>query len=289
MGSRGMSDDDEYELKVEEPDDGPFDPAAAAAAPYLQKAAEKVEITERTTPKLPRWPLVTGVFFFPWYLTTLATWIYLTIAFSVAGFVVGFIIYVMIVVMVPTFGVALAVPTAMLLAAVLSYASASYLCVIQETSGGAETVEEWPSAGWREWFWTLPSTLGVAIATFLLASAIDKLLFTNSWFLICTVWFLLYPVMQLSVLEADSLTVPFSKPIWMSLWKQKWSWIIFFAETCLMIAAILVLTMLAASINPFLAAIILGPLLATFLLIYARLLGRLAWCITAAMNVRKKS
>ena len=82
-------------------------------------------------------------------------------------------------------------PGGVVVLGLLSYSSAAYLCVIQETANGAHRVEDWPSSAWREWFWTLPSTLGLLTLAGVIGFAVCRLTEVNSVLLFFPIVFLM--------------------------------------------------------------------------------------------------
>jgi hypothetical protein len=86
-------------------------------------------------------------------------------------------------------------------------------------------------------------------------------------------------VFDLSALESGSAFMPYSRLIWRSLVNLCWAWLLFYGLTIGVGLALGKALELAYSRAPWLALLAAGPALATLVLIYARLLGRLAWRI----------
>lgn len=163
----------------------------------------------------------------------------------------------------------------------LASASASLLTVLQETAHGVDAIEDWPDAMFLDWmfqgFFLLTSTVasmmpGLAIAWALGYTSLAKgaLLAASS--------FAFYPIILLSMLEADSPIMPWSPPILASLFRKWWAWAIFYLETAVLLVAIEVLDLLAARSGRLSLVLIMVPVAVAGLFVYFRLLGRLALC-----------
>jgi len=145
--------DDELEFELEEPVERPtFQPVHIDA--YRDRP-----LIEVTLPPPPRWPMLTGVFNFPWYRQSLIPWMMISVAFTLAGLAVTLCYFFL---SGPSFivGRVIALPAGILTAAAASYTSNVFLTVIERTSDGYDGIEEWPLPDWREGFWTLPQTIG---------------------------------------------------------------------------------------------------------------------------------
>lgn len=115
----------------------------AAEAKFREREAEKLGPT--------RFPMVVGVFDFPWRLSTLASLLPMSVMLTIAaGMQVFFFTYGVQagLVGVRTIGVAAFLATVM----ALCYATACCVTVIQETANGTVSIEEWPAVlNWKEW------------------------------------------------------------------------------------------------------------------------------------------
>ena len=109
-------------------------------------------------------------------------------------------------------GRVIALPTGVVVAAVLGYVSVLFLGIVESTSTGYTDVDSL-QGDWRDWFWTLPSTLGMlAIAAFIgwIFSLVTPV---SVWMLIGLSALVLYPYLQLSSLETGSPLSPLSLPV----------------------------------------------------------------------------
>jgi hypothetical protein len=165
------------------------------------------------------------------------------------------------------------------LAFALSFASAWCLAVIEQTSLGYDTIEEWPMMDWRERFCTFPTTLGMLGVALAIGGGIQALGIAPSPYAMLTVAFFLYPVLLLSALENGSPLSPLSRVIRRSLVNVWWAWGLFYVETGVLLVVWALAVVPEFPYQPFAVTLFAMPPLAAIFLIYARLLGRLIWCI----------
>jgi hypothetical protein len=173
-------------------------------------------------------------------------------------------------------GRVIALPTGILLYVAISYASAYYLGLIESTSRGETNPDESLRGDWRDWFWLVPSTVGMFAA----AAGIGYLLslpFPNArWEVIGITTLLLYPNMQLSCLETGSPLSPFSLPILSTLGTRSLMWVSLYGIS--FVGAVLLSTVAKSSWRdpPYFTVMVMGPLITIALLIYGLLLGTAA-------------
>jgi hypothetical protein len=176
-------------------------------------------------------------------------------------------------------GRVVALPTGIIVAAALGYLSVCFLGIIESTSTGHTNVDSL-EGDWQEWFWTLPSTLGMLA----LAAAVGWILSlvspTSVWLLIGLCALVLYPVFQLSSLEAGSAVVPLSLPVALSFVKHPLGWFVVYAASFALANVLWFLGRATWRDPPYVAILIVGPLAAIALFFYAWLLGQLAHLIS---------
>jgi hypothetical protein len=180
-----------------------------------------------------------------------------------------------------------ALPTGVVVFATLSYLSAIFLSVIETTSTGRTEVDSLPG-DWRDWFWTLPSTLGMLAVAAFIGWFLSLGVPLNVWLLIALCGLLLYPILQLSSLETGSPLAPLSLPVLQSIARHPFGWFTFYAVTFAMANMLWVAARLAWRDPPYSTILIMGPLVALALLFYAWLLGQLAFLISSD-NTDKES
>lgn len=177
-----------------------------------------------------------------------------------------------------TAGRVIAASLGMVTAAVLGYLSVLFLSVVESTSTGRTSVDSLQGE-WQEWFWTLPSTLGMlAIAAFigwLLSVAFSA----NVWFMIAACAVLLYPILQLSSLETGSPFTPLSLPVLASIVKHPLGWFVVYAISFALANSLWLAARMAWHDPPYITVVIIAPLATIALFFYAWLLGQLAQLI----------
>jgi len=246
---------------------------------YLQEAKLKHEEKQRDdSPPPTKLPMVVGVFEFPWYLQSLGAWIPMSLMMLVAGGMMAyFVVYGLQMggVGVRTVGISACMATAFAFA----YASACCLTVIEETGSGRNVIDEWPNAlDWKEWAWGLVFMLIMLLESAFVAF-IPTVGFTPwSWLPFVFLTIAIFPYVVLSSLEADTM-VPVSKAVFQSLSKNTVAWLVFYGCYFGVWLVWLTVSIVAGFIVLWGAVLVSMPLFAAMLLIHARLLGRLAWCI----------
>lgn len=166
----------------------------------------------------------------------------------------------------------------------MGFALAHCRSIVEETAYGADTIENWPPFDWKGWL----VTFLLAAVVFFEALAISYVLAIPRLFgsalpmLVLT--FLLFPVFVLSSLENDNPLVPVAMPVLRSFQTVWWAWWLFYVITALLLVGWMGVTLLALIAQPYLSVLVSGPLLAAVMMIYARLLGRLAWCASQEEN-----
>lgn len=256
----------------------------SAEQEYLESARARGLVREVSVAKPPRWTFFTGVFSYPWRGVNLSRWTAMSFGLSVAGWAslrtleyLGLMDGLLTNLAVQ--GVVLAMFTIIILLAVLSFAAASCQAAIQDTSDGHDLPQEASLPEWDHWVFTFlawfslaagaaalgfPLSLAIGPAAFLIAGA------------------LLFPILLLSAMEADSFFVPYSPAVLRTLGEFWQGWLMFYLLTTGMFALWVVGFDLAATQAPYLTVVLSGPVLAAMMLIYARLLGRLAWRASGA-------
>jgi len=170
----------------------------------------------------------------------------------------------------------IALPTGVLVILGLSYASACYLGILESTSHGHTTPDDQLQGDWRDWFWSLPSTLGMFALATAVGYGLGQLAPDNTWVIVdITIW-LLYPILQLSSLETGSPLLPFSVPVLRSLGTRVLAWMLFYGVSFLLMFIVGALAKAAWRDPPYVTMLLLGPIATVALLVYGWMLGQLA-------------
>jgi hypothetical protein len=168
--------------------------------------------------------------------------------------------------------------------------SVSMLAILQDTAGGKDEIESWPDLNFLDWILDaiyLPAALfaaalpGLAVGEILTMAAGGSLVAALPMAVAASL-FLLFPVLMMSMLEAESPIGIFSSPVARSLSVATHRWIQFYglaAALCLIAFGIWQVRRLEYLLLNFFAAVttvVAG-------MIYFRLLGRLTWCCQEAV------
>jgi hypothetical protein len=259
----------------------PVDPRTALAQQYLKKAeAELAEKEAAQPPSRRRAQSGSGstrpfslslapstlihILLSAFSLTFAALAVTLTYHMLHVNFVVGRVI---------------ALPSGIITAAALSYLSVCFLDVIESTSIGHTNVDAL-QGDWRDWFWTLPATVGMLAVAAAVGWILSLVLPVNVWFLIALCALLMYPVFQLSSLEAGSPVVPLTLPVVQSIPRRPLAWFVVYAISFAVVGALSFVGRVAWRDPPYATILVLGPLVAVALFFYAWLLGQLAHLIS---------
>lgn len=172
-------------------------------------------------------------------------------------------------------GLVMGLPTLLITLIGGGYVSACLLAVVEDTANGCDQVQEWPESDWRDWAFTLRLPLMAALGSFAAGSLFSWL--AGQWNLAADLAALVvFPVLILSMLESGAALAPISAAILSTCLRFWWVWAIFYAETGLALIAVAWLLRWIAGQS--LSVCLCGaPPLVYFMLVYARLLGRLAW------------
>jgi DNA-directed RNA polymerase subunit M/transcription elongation factor TFIIS len=249
----------------------------------IEKAEKEREGQEQERPKLPRQPLWTGVFrFLPYGHTTLVLafiavifWmIAVTTAFGYSyGAQGGLGVFI-------AMGCSVAVLSMVLTGG--AFAAVAGLRLLQDTAAGIDEIETWPDLSFLDWCleavfvavaFAYSMTPGIVLAWIMTKVGIPP---TVGLIVSMVSLFALFPVVLLSLMEADSLTAPLTKPILASLQKERSHWCVFYVESVAILIIILVAGLLVY-LESWLALFLAALVWSFCWLVYFRLLGRLAW------------
>jgi hypothetical protein len=249
-----------------------------------QRTGKPMQIDHRGRPIMPRWPLVSGVIPFLFSRSVPVVWLLLSLAFAGSTWVLmtGIAMAAGAGAFVGVFMIAGGSATVMICTA------AAYSCLLQiimESSEGNRTVYHWPA--FTDWLVSL-LWIGVAVPMSALPGAaighipglsddprVTPLLSAVSVLI-------LLPIIILSQLDINSPAGILSGRILTSLWRCPFSWMFFYFEIAAMAAICGGATYLVEEHYPN-AALWLMLLYMAALILFARLLGRLAWRLAEAM------
>ena len=230
----------------------------------------------------PEWTFFSGVTNFLNRPEVLVRWIFSSIGFCLMGWLVALCVHFYVtdtILALPFF----VLPLIWIGIMTLSYAAASSTPILLETAAGNDKIEGWPEPVMKEQAVDLVYLSFLLIVAEVLSFLLGQLvgiLFGPQWLIWLVLTFLLYPIVLLSSLEANSPYVPLTWPILKSLQKVGWAWGVFYGLSfglTLAWALPAVWLLGRSGWTQFIGMVFLAPLLAGWCFLYARLLGRLAW------------
>lgn len=227
----------------------------------------------------PPWPLVKGVFDFPWYLHSWPRWV---------GFTLGGTVVAVVGVRASQLILAGGLSTVIggILAAIamgigfiwLMFTSNAVLTTVAETASGMDAIEDWHRDEWvdrlPDLFFLINSFAWAGVAGLGLDAAL-----TACGLPPCTGilvgFFLFHPIVLLSMLETASFLIPASVPVLESMFTVWWGWLQFYVLSAVLDAAAILIAAGLFYVAGMRAVYLLPLLIVTWYLIYFRLLGRL--------------
>jgi hypothetical protein len=275
-------------------DDIQLAPASAPMPPpilpsTIARGSVQIETEHEDVVPPPRnaslyWAFTHNVFQFPFRLYSLTQWIISSLGLAASAectvlSVMGFLSMSMAgALQGGVFGIA---------ACILSIFSLSYLtgCFIDIAVNAAHNIDkasDWPNPDHRErllafiravWTATLAGTMAAG------GAAICALAGDVFYITFFPLFGLLFPILLLAGLEADSLFWPVSWPIFRSLRRAWHAWVMFYLISGALGFACGLVSVALFNYSALQMPLVAGPLWATAIFIYGRLLGRLAWFI----------
>lgn len=156
--------------------------------------------------------------------------------------------------------------------------SAYLLTILQETAAGCDRIEEWPD----NFLDYLLQGLGVVVAAAVamgLSVGLDRLA-TDAGaprgVLLAVGCFLLFPILLLCVLESGLPFMPFSVPIFRSIVAARPAWLGFYLRAAVLVGLAVAASVWGLALAGFWAILPAAAVLGAAVILYFRLLGRLA-------------
>lgn len=161
---------------------------------------------------------------------------------------------------------------------VFAYASHIFFSVVEATAAGADDVA-WPDSPYVDWIWK-----GVFLAWLMSLGlpllVVTRLISGNFFpFVALGLWALFFPLMFLSALGAPSRWFVFWPAVIWGLVRKSFDWLLFTIASSVVVVGALATMHWNVSNLYLLGVPVAAIVLACALLIYARLLGRLAWIV----------
>jgi hypothetical protein len=271
-------------------------PAPAPALPRRHEVeAEPDYPQDEEPPPVPRFPLWRGVYGFPWHPGTLRAWFLFGFGLSLVALMGAAVRYVILLYAHGSEGaqglwfrvlILYVKGLVLFLFWTGAYAAEYFFETVQDTAAGIDRVK-WPGGGVKEkvfsflyLFWLFVYTaipLGILVTPLRFVLGVQVFF----WSLIPSFLFV-FPLALLSSLANDSGMIVWNGNVFASLVRKPLTWLQFFAVTPLLLALCLLLGALTIWGQLFFLVPLTGYAWAACLLIYGRLLGRVAWVISGA-------
>lgn len=259
-------------------------PAAAGILErHAQETLQRRMAAAGKPPPPPRWPMLSGVFLFPFYLQSLAAWMAISLGLMISSWLLLTLLgpaSILGLTGVRLFGP----PTCAAALLTFGYAASCFLIIIEETCHGWQSIEVSAGLDWKEWAWNYAHVTALLLQSAVVGHVVRLLCGTESWLPMVVGTLAVFPQVLLGALAADGAWVPIAIPtVLRSLVRNPLAWAFFYLETSVLIVVWTSLTAAGLKHAPWLVPLYAAPLLAAIILIYARLAGRLAGCIAAGM------
>jgi len=287
----------DFDLEV---DDGSPDPTGAPTVPF----ASRPELSRPLPPraKLPDWPLVNGVFGFPFTNGVWQRWLGLSVGLAAV------LILVANGVAVTQGGPSKEWALAILYSGLAVFGAAMWyvfgpailLAIFQDTAAGNDRVESWPDGPWIDtaleglYLVCALATAGLVASGVWEGAKLIGLDLRIAALLAGSVGFVAFPVFLLSMIEQGSILMPVSGPVWSSV-ISGWRWWALFLVESLLLGLVLEIALMGVvrslrgagiGIMQMLLLAAMAGLVVGFMIVYFRLLGRLAWCCEEVLSLR---
>ena len=198
---------------------------------YLSVADARGLVRHEVPPEPPKWTFFSGVFTFPWQGANMVRWASMSVGMS-ATFVLAFYTGQLLGLFgglggEALMGIPLCMVTIALALATFSLSAASLVAAIQDTADGHREPQEGSLPEWNQWLftfisvftlWALAAALGTPLS---LVPEIGPAACLISGLLV-------FPILLLSAMEADSFLVPYS-PVVLATLRDYWrGWLVFY-------------------------------------------------------------
>ncbi len=236
-------------------------------------------------PSPPKRPMLEGTLIFPWYPCALLPWVVITAGMVFSG-------YLLMVLWGPAAKLggiglrAMGPPAYVATLMTLAYACTCAIKVIEETSHGLDSVECEPDLNWKEWFYSFAYIACLLLQAGAVGMLVRAASLTDSWLPMSITTLVLFPWFLLGGLAADGAWVPLAvRHVMRTFPALAVQWGFFYLQTGAIALVWTLVTVGGLATAPWLVPLYSGPILAAGVLVYARLVGRMAWCIANELDM----
>jgi len=255
------------------------------AQPTYRVFTQLASIRRETLPAPPESLFFSSVFSFPWRSwSAFVRWTLVSLGFSLVGLMFWLSFYLLreygFLGAIAAGSMILGVAVVGLLAS--SLAASCSLFILQETAAGMDVLDEWPAEGWRDGIFDAMLLLWLHATSgffcYLCGLAVSPL--TGSFLPpLLLLHVLLFPLTLISAMDSESVWLPYSGTVLRSLKRLARTWFLFYVISGIFLLATGGVYVLLLEKQPFAGALLLGPFAGAVVLIYSRLVGRMAWKI----------
>lgn len=265
---------------------------------YGREPSEAADLPPAERPRLPRWPLASGVFGFPWRRGPRVRWLQMSIWGSLIGYLGAVAVAMantsatgMAGVGPAILGLLATAIAATTVAGWLAVASIDGLTILTGSAAGADRIENWPNPSlfidWLDDAFFVVNSLAMSATVGLGLTWLLNFFDLANWYAMPLTLWLLFPFVLMSMLEVNSALAPFSMAVCRSLVRHWLAWIAFYVETVLLLgSAACIAAIFLQEANIFLGIPVAIAVFSATLMIYFRLIGRLAWCCSVESPAR---
>lgn len=242
-------------------------------------------------PKLPPYPMFTGIFSMFADASTMSWFIWLTLFLTLPMTLpIGIVLLIFIHPFFAVVSIIMFLVSGLWAVFGLSFLAIAlncFLAILQDSAVGKKRIESWPNKTEGGYFTGSIFVIAALSYSIGVGWLIGWLFHYNDcyWYLILLiVYFFTFPFFLVSLLEVGSPLIPISKIMLRSFFACFLTWITFYVESAILcaiglggIAITLILLPHYNTILCILCAFLLGPLFTFLSFLYFRLLGRLVW------------
>ena len=176
-----------------------------------EKKIERVSAADKLPPP-PRWPMLSGILTFPFYLKTLGATMFISFGLMVAGWLLMFWV---------AHGALLGLDSVMTLglpvclAGILTfgYTASCCLIIIEATANGWNVVDVSPGIDWKEWIWNFAHIAALVLQAGVVGYVLYLINGATSLLPLAVGTLAAFPLVLLGALAADGAGRP-----WQSAW-----------------------------------------------------------------------
>jgi len=266
---------------------GRMDLVGEHARETIAKAQAEADEIELAKPRLPERPFFTGLTSFLFDSDAAARWLMLTLLLHATTTLLAWIVELSRGAGIAQMGALGMTVAALFFALVFAVtAAASCLAILQDTSNGCDKIENWPGMQFTDWmldvFYIINALLASALPGLFLGGVwmclggkVDSAFFGGAFSALA-----LFPVFLTSMVAEGSCFSVASPAVWGTLQTESRLWGKFYLLSAGLGIAVLLLSSILAG-GGFLVRGLCSALVVAAIMIYFRLLGRLAWTIAA--------